>query len=80
MEVKSKRIPLAELPIGKQARIAEIHGGLNLSRRLLGLGLRIGTRIAIVQRRGHGVVVANDGGRVALGAGVADKLILEPID
>lgn len=80
MDVQSKRIPLAELPIGKRARIAEIHGGLNLSRRLLGLGLRIGTQIAIVQRRGHGVVVANDGSRVALGAGVVEKLVLEPLD
>jgi len=80
VEVDANRIPLGELPIGKPARIAEIKGGMNLSRRLLGLGLRIGTRVAIVQRRPHGVVVANDGSRVALGAGVVDKLVLELIE
>jgi hypothetical protein len=34
----------------------------------------------VVQRRGRGVVVANAGTRVALGGGVADKLMMTPIE
>lgn len=68
---------LSELGEGGKGRIREIRGGRNVTRRLLSLGLRVGTEIRVVQRRGGGVVVANEGNRVALGAGVADKLIVD---
>ena len=51
-----------------------------LIRRLLGLGLRVGMELDVVQRRGRGVVVASAGTRVALGGGVADKLMMAPIE
>ncbi|MEW8385221.1 MAG: FeoA family protein [Candidatus Thiodiazotropha taylori] len=48
--------------------------------RLLSLGLRAGSEIELLQRRGSGVVVACQGNRVALGSGVAEKLLLSPFD
>jgi len=68
------------LPVGKPARIIRIRGGRQLSRRLMGLGLRVGSQIKVVQHRAHGVVVANGANRVALGGGVVDKLEMEPLD
>jgi ferrous iron transport protein A len=47
-----------------------------LTHRLLSLGLRVGSEIELTQRRGGGVVVACEGTRVALGAGVAEKLLV----
>jgi ferrous iron transport protein A len=40
----------------------------------------MGSEIELIQRRGAGVVVANQGARVALGAGVAEKLLMLPLD
>jgi ferrous iron transport protein A len=65
---------LAELPIGEAAHIAEIRGGRALTRRLLGLGLRIGSLVTVLHHRGQGVVLSNGETRVALGGGVAEKL------
>jgi ferrous iron transport protein A len=73
-------IALARLPIGSRARIKRILGGRRLVHRLLSLGLRMGSEIELIQRRGAGVVVANQGARVALGAGVAEKLLMLPLD
>lgn len=73
-------IVLANLPVGSHACIKRILGGRQLVHRLLGLGLRVGSVVELTQRRGGGVVVANGGSRVALGAGVADKLIVQPLD
>lgn len=73
-------IPLAKLPIGSHVCIKRISGGRQLTHRLLSLGLRVGSEIELTQRRGGGVVVANAGTRVALGAGVADKLLVAPIN
>ena len=70
-------VALARLPVGSRACIRRIEGGRHLVHRLLSLGLRIGSEIELTQRRGGGVVVANAGTRVALGAGVAEKLLVE---
>jgi ferrous iron transport protein A len=78
--VKQDLISLASLPIGRRARIERIMGGRHLVHRLLSLGLRMGSEIELIQRRGAGVVVANQGARIALGAGVAEKLLMLPLE
>ncbi len=55
-------------------------GGRQLLRRLISLGLPLGAEISVLQQRGRGVVVANGGIRVALGSGIADKLMMAPLD
>jgi ferrous iron transport protein A len=72
--------PLANFPVGSHVCIKEIAGGRQLIHRLLSLGLRVGSEIELIQRRGGGVVVAKAGTRVALGAGVAEKLLVTPIN
>jgi ferrous iron transport protein A len=72
-------ILLAELPIGAPARIAEVRGGRELARRLLALGLRVGTEILVLHHRGSGLVVLHGDTRVALGGGIIEKLWVEPL-
>jgi ferrous iron transport protein A len=67
------------LPSGSRARIIAIRGGRELHRRLMGLGLRVGTEIQVLHHRGRGVVVGSAGNRIALGGGVAEKLLLDPL-
>jgi ferrous iron transport protein A len=71
--------PLGELPLGSAALLAEVRGGRQLARRLLSLGLRVGTRITVLHHRGRGVVLSNGETRVALGGGIVDKLWVEPL-
>jgi ferrous iron transport protein A len=71
--------PLGELPLGSPALLAEIRGGRQLTRRLLSLGLRVGTRVTVLHHRGRGVVLSNGETRVALGGGIVDKLWIEPL-
>ncbi len=70
----------SEAPIGQKLRLLQVKGGKNLNRRLRALGLTPGTEVEILHHRGRGVVVANQGNRVALGSGIADKLLGEVID
>ncbi len=72
-------IRLNRLPVGRRACIREIQGGQTLSRRLLSLGLRIGSQVEVLHHRGRGVVVVCGGNRVALGGGVTEKLLVEPL-
>jgi ferrous iron transport protein A len=71
---------LGLVPKGKRARIVEIQGGQKVTRRLLGLGLRVGSEVEVLHHRGHGVVVASAGNRIALGGGVADKLLMQLLE
>ena len=71
---------LSSIPIGHKVRLTAIHGGKVLTRRLLSLGISLGSEFEVINQRGNGVVLARDGNRVALGAGVSDKLFVEPLD
>lgn len=65
---------LNQVDVGRKVRLETVDGDHQLIRKLLGLGIRVGARLTITQRRGGGVVVANQGARVAIGPGLADKL------
>jgi ferrous iron transport protein A len=39
----------------------------------------VGTELEVLQHRGHGVVVARAGSRIALGAGIVEKLLVIPL-
>ena len=49
-------------------------------RRFLALGLAVGAEVRVSHERSSGVVVASGGGRVALGADMAERVRVEPID
>ncbi|MDX1345739.1 MAG: FeoA domain-containing protein [Sedimenticolaceae bacterium] len=68
---------MTEIPVGRRARLVKIEGGRELARRLLGLGLSINEEVEVLQHRGRGVVIARGGNRIALGGGVAEKLMAE---
>lgn len=69
---------LTDLPLETPARLAQIQGGRQLVRRLLALGLRQGSPLQVIHRRGRGLVVASGELRIAIGAGIADRLWVEP--
>lgn len=72
--------PLSESVVGQRLRLIRIDGGQRLKRRLLALGVIEGGDLEVVQRRHGGVVVARDGTRVALGAGIAARLLAEVVE
>ncbi|MBK1723295.1 iron transporter FeoA [Thiocystis violacea] len=80
MSHQSQPIRLSDLPHGTHARLTEIRGGRHLTRRLLALGLRQGSSLCVVQRRGQGLVLATGEVRIAVGSGIADKLWVTPED
>ena len=63
---------------GRQVRIVALRAGHNLDRRLTNLGLNIGSELRIVQRRGGGLVVARGEARIAVGGGMAMKILVVP--
>jgi ferrous iron transport protein A len=71
---------LSEILVGQKVRLVAVDGGRQLVRRLLSLGLSIGTEVEVLHHRGRGVVVARQGNRVALGRGIAEKLQAEVLD
>jgi len=71
---------LSETPVGKKVRLVAISGSRQLTRRLLALGLTLGSEVEVLQHRGRGVVVAKQGNRVALGKAIAEQLQAEAVD
>ena len=71
---------LLTLKTGHSGRISPIEGGNQMVRRMLSLGLRVGTVVNMLNHRGKSVVIQNAGTRVALGPGIAEKLLVEPLE
>ena len=70
---------LAQLCDGEAGTVVEIEGGHGLRSRLVGLGIREGARLHVVcAPRGRGPTVVTVGhGRVAIGHGMAQKIVME---
>lgn len=70
-------ICLNRAPVGKPLRIVGIEGGHGARRRLATLGLREGMDVRVAHSTDSGpVVIEIHGGRLVLGAGMADKIVV----
>ncbi len=75
-----KFMPLVMAKQGELLIIKDFTGGSTARMRLLSMGLRIGDEIDIITNSGHGqMVIALDCNRYAIGHGMAQKIIVEPI-
>lgn len=68
--------PLAMAQEGERVKVHLLRGGKGLELRLTSLGLNIGSELTISQRLGGNLVVIRDQTRIALGAGMAQKIMV----
>jgi ferrous iron transport protein A len=76
----NKHVAVSKMKSGQTGRIIEIQGGQGLTARLSGLGIIPGrniTKISDMLMRGP-VTIKTGNTRVAIGYGMADKIIVEP--
>jgi ferrous iron transport protein A len=75
----NKRTTLSQMSSGQTGTVVQIAGGYGLERRLQALGIRPGKRITKVSSMfGHGpVTVQVDSMQIAIGFGMANKIIVE---
>lgn len=75
--IKITAYPLPMAREGERVRIFSLRGGKGLERRLTSLGLNVGSELLISQRLGDGRLVVTRGeSRLALGAGMAQKILV----
>jgi ferrous iron transport protein A len=68
--------PLAMAQEGERLRIHLLRGGKGLETRLTALGLNVGSELTVSQRSGGSLVVLRGETRIALGAGMAHKIMV----
>ena len=68
--------PLAMASEGEHVRIFLLRGGKGLQTRLTDLGLNVGSELIVSQRQGGNLVVIRGETRLALGAGMAQKIMV----
>jgi len=74
-------IPLSFLPENHEAVIVEVRGGYGLTRRLAELGFTSGARVKVLRSTPPGpMLVMVRGARIALGRGIAMKIIVKPVE
>ncbi len=78
--IAPKGFPLAMASAGERVIIAQLKGSDTNKQRLIGMGLLPGIEIQIVSNQAGAIVVAIAESRLGLGAGMAQKIIVTPID
>jgi ferrous iron transport protein A len=74
-----RQLSLADVETGAAVRISAIQGGRGLVGRLCSMGLVPGTEVQVVGgRRGGPVIVGLRGCRIAIGCGMANRVMVEP--
>ncbi len=73
---RAKAFPLAMAQEGDRVRITFLRGGRNLELRLTSLGLNVGSELQVSQRQGGNLVVIRGETRLALGEGMAQKIMV----
>lgn len=72
----AKSFPLTMAGEGERVRIQSLQGGKGLAMRLTELGLNQGAEVRILQRQGGGLLVARGETRIALGGGMAARILV----
>lgn len=66
---------------GDKVRICFLRAGKALAKRIIDMGLNLETELEVVQRHSNGaVVVARGDTRLALGAGMAHKIMVASLE
>jgi Fe2+ transport system protein FeoA len=79
-KVASKTLPLSMVSVGEPVRLVKVRAGKRLVNRLTSMGLTPGVEMRIVQDTGGPLTIAVRDSRVALGHGVAHKILVELIE
>jgi ferrous iron transport protein A len=70
-------LSLGEVPAGRRVRITGHRGCRMLRARLLAMGLNLGREVDVIQNNRGLIIVGINGGRVALGRGISQKILAE---
>jgi Fe2+ transport system protein FeoA len=73
---KEMETPLAEIPTGRRVRINNFAGGRMMRSRLASLGINLGQEVTVLQNNQGLIMLGVNGGRVALGRCVSQKILV----
>lgn len=79
MDTNQEETPLSAVPPGRRVRISSFAGGRMVRSRLASLGLNLGREVVVIQNNRGLIMVGVNGGRVALGRGVSQKIMTTPL-
>ncbi len=68
--------PLAMAQEGERVKVFLLRGGKGLEMRLTSLGLNVGSVLTVSQRQGANLVMIRNETRLALGAGMTQKIMV----
>ena len=82
MSIQQPSFPLSMVSPGETACLMGIRGGHALNKRLADLGLTVGVVVRVVQGDPSGpmILAFKDDARLALGRGVAQQIVVSPVE
>jgi len=73
---KGNVIPLSNMPGGSKGVVEQLSGGIGLTRRLMEMGLVPGSEVEVVRNDMGPIIVKVRGVTIAIGRGMADRILV----
>ena len=73
-------MPLSMAAPGQEVELVAVHGGRGIRRRLADMGLNPGVRLKVIHSGGGPIIVAVREARLALGRGMAHKIMVKLLE
>ena len=70
-------MPLTMVNPGQEVTLVDIYGGRGIRSRLYSMGLIPGVKLTVVENSGGPIMIAINDTRLALGFGMANKIMVE---
>lgn len=76
-EKKMSLVPLNNLTAGQEGIVKQVIGGIGLIKKLLNIGIRIGSKIKVINASGGPIIISSEGTKAAIGRGAASRILIE---
>lgn len=80
MNAQEHWMPLPLAKLGEAVRVMALSRGRDLEKRLMSMGIAPGSELRLIQQEGANLVVAIGRARIALGHGLAQKILVTPLN
>lgn len=77
--MSTQAFPLTMAGEDERVTVVALHAGQALARRLSEMGLNVGSELLVLQRQEGGLIVLRGGTRLALGGGMAQKILVSKV-
>ncbi len=72
-------LQLSGMKAGEEGIVRQVTGGMGFIKKLINIGIRIGSKVKVINASKGPIIISSEGTKAAIGKGAASKILIEII-